>query len=237
METVKQVMAELKKKGSDQTRKIYQNHGANSDQMYGVKVADLKVIATKIRGNHALAMELYDTGNSDAMYLAGMVADPTQMTKKQLDDWAKKAPWYFISEYAVPGVAHASPYARDLSRKWIKSRNENVAACGWSTYAGILATVDDDELAMDEVRELLKLIEDKIETVPNRVKYTMNGFVIAVGGYVKPLAKQAQATAKRIGKVECEMGKTACKVPLATEYIAKMQDSGRAYKKRKTIQC
>lgn len=63
----------------------------------------------------------------------------------------------------------------------------------------------------------------------------MNGFVIAVGAYVKPLLKQAKSTAEAIGKVEVDMGGTACKVPLATQYIAKIVDAGRVGKKRKSI--
>ena len=66
---------------------------------------------------------------------------------------------------------------------------------------------------------------------------TMNGFVIAVGSYVLPLMKQAKATAKKLGKVDVEMHGTSCKVPLATEYIEKIEKSGRAGKKRKTIKC
>ena len=79
-----QVMSELKKKGTPQTVKIFKRHGA-PENMYGVKVADLKPIAKKIKGNQKLACELYATGNSDAMYLAGLVADGSQMTKRELN--------------------------------------------------------------------------------------------------------------------------------------------------------
>jgi hypothetical protein len=65
----------------------------------------------------------------------------------------------------------------------------------------------------------------------------MNGFVIAVGAYVLPLSTQAKATAKTLGKVDVDMHGTSCKVPLATDYIAKIEQSGRAGKKRKTIKC
>ncbi len=51
----------------------------------GVSVADLKVIAKTIKGQQALACELYATGNMDAMYLAGMIADGSQMTRKTIE--------------------------------------------------------------------------------------------------------------------------------------------------------
>lgn len=230
-------MTALKKMGSEQTRKIFARHGATADNMFGVKVGDLKVIAKQIKGNQELACELFETGNYDAMYLAGIVADGAQLSKKQLDNWAKSASWQMIAEYSVPGVAHESPYGHDLALKWIRSRNENIASAGWNTYSGLIATLPDDELDLKEIESLLKKIEKDIDRAPERVKYTMNGFVIAVGSYVKPLNSKAKATAKRLGKVEVDMGDTACKVPLATEYIAKVEKSGRAFKKRKTIKC
>ena len=229
-------MTALKKAGTAQTRKTFARHGA-PENFFGVKVGDLKVIAKQIKGNQELAYELYETGNSDAMYLAGIVADGSQMNKKQLDGWAKAAPWHMVSEYTVPGVAVDSPHARDLAVKWIKSKKELIACCGWNTYAGVLATTPDEDLDLKEIESLLKQIETDIDKAPGRVRYTMNGFVISVGGYVKPLAKKAKATAKKLGKVEVEMGDTACKVPLATEYIEKMEKAGRAFKKRKTIKC
>ncbi len=236
MATVSQIMSELKKKGSAQTRKTFHNHGAPTE-IFGVKVGDLKVIARKIKGEQELACQLYDTGNADAMYLAGIVADGKQMTRKQLEAWAKAAPWYMVAEYTVPGVAHENPKARELALQWIKSKHELVAAAGWNTYAGLLATRADEDLDLEEIKRLLHKIEKDIDTAQNRVKYTMNGFVIAVGGYVKPLAKAARSTAEKIGKVDVDMGATSCKVPLASEYIQKMEASGRAYKKRKTIKC
>jgi 3-methyladenine DNA glycosylase AlkD len=229
-------MKELKKKGSAQTRKTYARHCA-PDDMFGVKVSDLKVIAKTIKGQQSLACELYETGNIDAMYLAGMVADGAHMTKKELDSWAKKSAWHMQSEYTVPGVAAESKHARELALKWMKSKDELLASCGWCTYAGIIAVQPDETLDLGEIKKLLDQIAKQIDKAPNRVRYTMNGFVIFVGSYVKPLLKQAKATAKKIGVVSCDMGDTACKVPLATTYIDKLETAGRVGKKRKTIKC
>src|SRR3954452_21251781 len=99
-----QVLAELEKKGSEQTRKTYARH-AIAPPMYGVKVADLKVIAKKIKGDQQLALELFDTGIYDAMYLAGIVADGSLMSKKELEHWAKSAKNESICGYTVSWVA------------------------------------------------------------------------------------------------------------------------------------
>ncbi len=72
----------------------------------------------------------------------------------------------------------------------------------------------------------------------NRVKYTMNGFVIVLSARtLKPLGKQAKATAKQLGAVQVDMGDTECKIPLATGYIAKVEAAGKQGRKKKTIRC
>ena len=236
MHTVASVMAALKKKGNPLRIRAFAPHGA-PDNLFGVSVADMKVIAKTIKGEQALACALYATGNGDAMYLAGMVANGTLMTKRQLDAWAKAATWPMISEYTVPGVATESTHAHALATQWINSKKESVASCGWNTYAGIVTVTPDDELDMAEIKSLLTRVEKDIDAAPNRVRYTMNALVIAVGGYVMRLRTQAKATAKRLGKVEVDMHGTSCKVPLATEYIEKIEKTGRAGKERKTIKC
>lgn len=236
MNTVGEVMTALESKGNEQTRKTFARHGIR-DNTFGVKVADLKVIAKQIKGNQELACELYETGNYDAMYLAGLVADGSKMTKKQLETWAKNASFGSLSEYTVPWVASESTHARSLALKWIKSKKESIATSGWNTYAGVLAVTPDEDLDLDEIVELLEKVVAEINSVPNKVRYTMNGFVISVGTYVKPLLKKAKAAAKKLGKVTVDMGDTACKVPEATAYIAKVENAGRVGKKRKTNKC
>ena len=76
-----------------------------------------------------------------------------------------------------------------------------------------------------------------MHTAPNRVRYQMNSFIISVGSYVKPLLAKAKAAAKKVGPVEVDMGDTACKTPLATDYIAKIEKMGRVGNKRKTLKC
>jgi 3-methyladenine DNA glycosylase AlkD len=236
--TAAAILAQLKSKGKEQTRKIYSRHGMEMDRVLGVSTADMKTIAKTIRGQQALALELYKTGIMEAMYLAGMVADGAKMTREQLNEWAEGAAGLqMISEYTVPWVTVESPHARELALKWIKSKQEHVAAAGWSTYAGLVAIQPDDRLDFAEIESLFATVVKQIGKAPNRVRYTMNTFVISVGGYVKPLLKQAKAIARQIGAVKVEVGETACKVPLATEYIEKIEAAGRVGKKRKTMRC
>ncbi len=79
---------------------------------------------------------------------------------------------------------------------------------------------------MKEIEVLLGTVTKEIGAAPNRVKLAMNSFVIAVGTYVKPLLKEAKAAAKQVGAVKVDMGETACKIPLATASIEKIEGTG-----------
>jgi len=234
--TATEVMTQLKKLGSAQTKKTFLRHGAR-EPFFGVKVADLKVIQKKIKKDHALALELFDTGNSDAMYLAGFIVEPAKMTRADLRKWAKGAYWYMISCFTVAWVASESPFGREMALEWIDTDSEQIAAAGWSTYGSLVALKPDAELDFAEIEKLLGRVKAQIGSAPNRVRYCMNGFVISVGGFVAPLTAKAKATAKAVGPVEVDMGDTSCKVPDAFDYIAKMEKMGRVGKKRKSAMC
>jgi 3-methyladenine DNA glycosylase AlkD len=243
MTGLESIMAELKRKGSEKTRNIYSRHGMPIERMFGVSIADLKTIAKAIAKTsrderQALAGELYRTGIMDAMYLAGILADGKQMTRKQLQTWADGAAgMQMISEYTVPWVTVENAEGRSLALDWIKSKKEHVATSGWCTYSGLLATTPDSSLDMAEIEELLTSVVTRIKGARNRERLTMNGFVISVGTYVQPMLDKAKAAAQKLGEVSVDMGETACKVPLATAYIAKIEAAGRVGKKRRTIRC
>jgi 3-methyladenine DNA glycosylase AlkD len=234
--TAADIIKEMEPLGTETYRKVLRNHGV-PEPFFGVKIEDMKKIQKRVKKNYQLALDLYDSGIYDAMYLAGLIADDAMMTKKDLQKWAKNAHCPVIAEYTVAWVAAESNHGAELAREWIDSDNENIAAAGWSTFSSLVGIKDDADLNIPELKKLLQRVQKGIHTQPNRVRYVMNGFVIAVGGYVKDLTEAALKTAEKIGEVTVEMGGTACKVPGATGYIEKMQSKGVIGKKRKTAKC
>jgi len=234
--TIQEVLKELEGYGNEGTKKIFLKHGAR-EPFYGVKVQDLKKILKKVKKNHELSLDLYATGNSDAMYLAGLMADENKISKSELNQWADEAYWYMISEYTVPWVASESKYGLELGLEWIDDKEERIASAGWATLAYYSSLKPDEELDLAVYSGLLERVEKDIHKAQNRVRYTMNGFVIAIGSYIEELNKKASEVAQNIGKVNVDVGGTACKVPLAADYIKKVADKGRLGKKRKTARC
>jgi 3-methyladenine DNA glycosylase AlkD len=233
--TAQEIVAELKKLGTAQTKKTWLTHGAQ-EPCFGVKVEDMKKIQKRVKMDYQLALDLYDTGIADAMYLAGLIADDAKMTKKDLQKWVENATWGMVAEYTVPWVASSSPHGRELALKWMESKNESIASSGWQTYSSLVAIREDAELDLGEIKSLLKRVAKSIQQQPNRVKYVMNGFVIAVACHVKPLHALAVETANGIGKVAVDLV-GACKIPFAPEHIKKFAARSEIGKKRKSPKC
>ncbi|WP_256759315.1 DNA alkylation repair protein [Cohnella sp. WQ 127256] len=234
--TLDEVMTQLEEMGTEQTKKTFLRHGAQ-EPLFGVLVGDMKKLVKDVKKNQEVANALYATGNSDAMYLAGLTVNPKTITKETLQEWVKLAYWYMISEYTVAKVAAESPYAIELAREWIESPHEQIATCGWSTYGNYITITPDEQLDMAEISVLLRRVEEAVHEERNRVRYNMNNFVIIVGSYVPLLHEEAARVAEMIGKVQVNVGQTACKVPLASEYIEKIVKMGRVGKKKKTCIC
>lgn len=234
--TVAKIVEELEAQGQEGYRKILRKHGVQ-DPMFGVKIEYLKKIQKRVKRDYQLALDLYDTGIYDAMYLAGLIADDRQMTKQDLRRWLKTASCDALREFTVAWVASESAHGWELGLEWIDSEKEGDALAGWSTLSSVVSVKDDADLDLAELKRLLRRVQKTIHQEPDRVRYVMNAFVIATGSYVAPLTELALETAEKIGAVKVDMGETACKVPAATEYIQKVQKRGTIGKKRKSAKC
>jgi hypothetical protein len=95
----------------------------------------------------------------------------------------------------------------------------------------------DNELDIQSLKTLLARVQNTIHKADNRVRHTMNGFIISAGYYVASLTDYAIAVAKKIGAVTVNKDGTACKVPNAIDYITKIKDKGLLGKKKKMARC
>jgi len=234
--TLEQVMSELAAKGSTATKKLLLKHGAK-EPFFGVKIAELKPLQKRLKGEQALALKLYATGNGDAQYLAGMIANGAEMTPAQLQQWAETANWKMIAGFTVPWVASEHPDGFALAVKWIDSKSECVAVSGWKTLSALATIVPDDQLPAEKFSALLDRVAKQMAAAPDDVRSAMNAFIIAAGTYVGPLGDKSITTARKIGRVEIDMGETACKVPDAEAYILKYRRGAPIAPKRKTVRC
>ncbi|MBL9203325.1 MAG: DNA alkylation repair protein [Opitutaceae bacterium] len=234
--TLEQVMAELAALGTEPIKRVLMKHGAK-EPLFGVRIGDMKPLHKKLKGQQALALQLYATGVGDAQYLAGMIADGARMTRTQIQRWADTASWKMVGNTTVPWVASEHPDGFALACKWIDSPKESVACSGWATLGALAVMVPDEKLPVKDYGKLLDRVARTLREAPDDVRYQMNAFLICCGTYIAPLGAGAIATARKLGRVEVDRGETACKVPDAESYILKGRRGAPVAPKRKTVRC
>ncbi len=233
---VEEVMQELEALGKERTKKIYMSNGAH-EPLFGVATGAMKPIAKKIKINQPLAEELYASGNYDAMYFAGIIADPKAMTESDFDRWMDSAYFYMLSDYVVAVTLAEADIAQQVADKWIASGEELRMSAGWSCYCWLLGNRKDIEFSEDKIATMLENVENSIHDSPERTKSAMNNFLTTVGVSYIPLHHMALATAKAVGLVELKKDNKKSSFLHAYESIQKEVDKGRIGFKRKYVRC
>jgi 3-methyladenine DNA glycosylase AlkD len=213
-----EILATLQKLGKPQTAAIYKRHGAG-DNVFGTLTSEIAKLQKKIKVDHALAMELWRTGNAEARILALQIADPTKVTRADADGLVEDGPVRFLDCYLADLLAR-SPIAEETMRAWMGSPEESSREVG---YAILGARLKDDPGSVSdaETEKVLGTIEKEIHRSPNWARRAMNSALIAIGIYKPALREKTIDAAQRIGKVKVDHGETGCKTPDAIPYIEK----------------
>lgn len=215
MSNLQDTMTRLQSAGTAQNRKVYARHGA-AEPMFGVSYKDLGRIAKPLKTDHALAAELWDSGNHDARVLALRVAEASAMSKTRARRWLRAVDNYILAE-ALGGLLAQSPHARALSDEWRDSPKEWPASVGWFIVA---CTAEQADIwSADELRALVTQIEAEIAERPNRVRHEMNGVLIAIGLRDESVRRVVLDAAGRLGPTHVDHGETGCKTPDVAPYI------------------
>jgi 3-methyladenine DNA glycosylase AlkD len=230
------VMQELEALSNERMKKIYISNGAH-EPLFGVATGKMKPIAKKIKMNQPLAEQLYSTGNYDAMYFAGVIADPKAMTEDDFERWINAAYFYMLSDYVVAVTLAEADIAQKVADKWIASGEELKMSAGWSCYCWLLGNRKDHEFNESKLASMLDLVEKTIHDAPERTKSAMNNFIYTVAISYVPLHEKAIETANAVGPVEMKREGKKPSILLASENIQKELNRGRLGFKRKYVRC
>lgn len=231
-----EVMTELESLGKERTKKMYLSNGA-VEPLFGVTTGSMKPMRKEIKKNQELAEELYASGNYDAMYFAGVIADPNAMTEEDYDRWIDQAYCFMLSDWVVAVTLSEADIAQEVADKWIHSGDELKMSAGWSTYCWLLGRLKDDKFDQNKLSKMLDKVEATIHDQPERTKHSMNNFVFTVGLSYVPLSEKALDVANSIGELTIERDHRKPQTLNAYTSIQKELDKGRLGFKRRYVRC
>lgn len=216
--TIDEAMVELEAMGAEQTRKVYQRHGA-TPPLFGVKFGDLRPLAKRIGVDQDLALGLWATGNTDARLLACMIADPEQLPEDELDAWLGDITTYFLVDVFVAELAAKKADRLARAQRWIASERDRTAQAGWDLMNFV--ALNDADVPDALLEQQLDLIEERIQGYGNWTRRSASNTITGIGLRNDALEQAARKTAVNMGTVEFDPGQTSCVMPDPIEYLEK----------------
>ena len=175
-------------------------YGINPKNNLGISIYQLRPLAKEIGRNHALALRLWDSKLHDARLLACFIDDPKQITREQMDAWAKDFDSWDICDQACTGLFDLSSLAYEKVYQWAGYEKEFVKRAAFSLIAG-LAVHDKNAMDKDFERFFSILVQNAVDE-RNYVKKAVNWALRNIGNRNLRLNKAALRTAKEIQKID-----------------------------------
>ena len=212
-----EAMARLEALADEKVRTLNIRNGAGEDQ-FGVKLGDIRKIAAEIKTDHALALELWATGNLDARLLAILVMKPKQLSAAELDRMVRENRVVQVSDWLNSYVVKAHPEKEALRQQWMRDSDPMAARAGWSLTAERVAKKPDG-LDLDA---LLDRIEAEMATAAPEPQWTMNNTLANIGIHNPSLRARALAIGEKLGVYRDYPTSPGCTSPFAPSWINEM---------------
>ena len=236
--TVKEILAQLKSLGDDARRKHNTKAGA-PDNQFGVKLGDIRavakmLIAKKIKADHQLALDLWDTGNVEAQLLATLLIKPQSLSASELDKLTRSTTCAQVAEWLNSYVVAQHPQKEALREKWMQAKEKDpwAARAGWHLTASAVNKGTANKGAGNkgagglDLPALLDRIEKEMPKAMPEVQWTMNNTLAAIGIHEPKLRKRAVAIGEKIGLYRdwpVSKGCTPPYVPVWVDFMVKRQ--------------
>ncbi|QNH63813.1 DNA alkylation repair protein [Hymenobacter sediminicola] len=223
--TFAETISRLEALGTEQTRKTYRRHGAG-DNVYGVSFADLGKLKKELVGRgkdrtaaHALARQLWATGNTDARTLALLIADPQQLTETEAQAWAADIRYHPLADFLAALVA-GSAFAQAQMDKWLNAPAEMLQRAGYALLAH--RAIHSSSLPDSYFEPYIQRIEQVVQQAPNRAKEAMNNCLIAIGSRTAALRQRIERAAAHIGPITIDHSDTSCQTFVIPAYLERV---------------
>ena len=177
--TAKEVLAELKKFAKPANVKGMVRFGINPANTLGVSIPTLRGIAKSHRLDHALALELWESGIHEARILAAFVDDPKQVTESQMEAWVKDFDSWDVCDQVCSGLFDKIPWADQKAVQWSKRPEEFVKRAGFVVIACL--AVHDKKSGDEAFEKFLSIIIREANDDRNFVRKAVNWALRQIG--------------------------------------------------------
>ena len=127
----------LERAGDRRTIESYARYGIVARKPLGVPMNRIQALAKKLGTDHALATALFKTGVYEAQLLCAFVADPSQLTRAQMDAWTRGFDNWGVCDTLCFKLYDRSPHAWSRIAPWAAKQDEFVRRSAFALLASL----------------------------------------------------------------------------------------------------
>ncbi|MEM1056165.1 MAG: DNA alkylation repair protein [Bacteroidota bacterium] len=215
--TLDDTLSRLEALGNEAVRKRNAKRGAHDNQ-FGVKLGDLRKLAKKLKTDHELALQLWDTGNIDARLLAVLVMEPSALSPDELDGLVRSVTLPQVADWLNAYIVKNYPGKEVLREQWLNTDDPMASRAGWSLTAGRVARNPEGL----DLPVLLDRIEAEMAGAAPEAQWTMNTTLANIGIHHAKHRERALAIGEALGVYRDYPVSKGCTSPFAPAWIAEM---------------
>lgn len=213
-ETVADVMAEL---AALDDPKVRAANTARGDD-HGVNLGRLRALAKRLKTQHELARELWDTDDTAARLLALLICRPKSFECAELDGMIRDENAPKVHAWLVNYVVKKSPHAEELRVRWFTDPDPVVASAGWDLTSELVVK----NPAVLDLEGLLDTVEAEMKDAPDRLQWSMNQCLARIGIEHDRHRRRALEIGERLRVLEDYPTSPGCTSPYAPVWITEM---------------
>lgn len=202
---IKKIKNYLEPLGNEKNREGMKRFGIQFKKAYGVNIPALRKLAKEYKGNHELALELWETKIHELMLLAVFIDDYKQVTLRQMDKWVRDFSSWDICDQCCSNLFDKTQYAFDKIFEWSKAKEEFVKRAGFVLIAAM--SVHNKKLDDEVFLEFFPLLEREAYDDRNFVKKAVNWALRQMGKRSRFLFYEAVKVAGRIARQDSKSAK------------------------------
>lgn len=215
--TVTEILSKLESLGNPKVLAHNAKYGAGSNQ-FGVKMGDIRAIAKTVKQNHLLALQLWETGNVDARFLAILIMNPKELSIAEVDAMVRSERFTHVADWFSSYVLKQHPEHETMRQTWMQSDDPMAARAGWSLTAERVAK---NPQGLD-LSALLDRIEAEMPSAAPEVQWTMNTTLAQIGICFAQHRQRALSIGERLGIYRDFPVSKGCTSPFAPIWISEM---------------
>ena len=173
---LQETLSTLELLGDEKVRKQHIKNGAR-ENLFGVKMGDIRALAKKIKTNHDLALELWETENIDARMLAILILNSKKLSAEEIKKMVSSEQFTWAADWFYNYIVKEYPEKEQFREKWMNNSNVMLARAGWSLMSG---RVTRNPQGID-ITSTLKRIESEMRNAAPQVQWSMNTTLAQIG--------------------------------------------------------